>query len=102
MKRALVVLAAAAFLAVLFAKPFDFISHYTEHARHATHAVSTNPDVPAEQLVLVELEKASTETAHWGVGGWLILLSMSGIVVVGGLSLLRRKHEPGGRQRGLT
>ncbi|MDA0875170.1 MAG: hypothetical protein O3C45_08950 [Bacteroidetes bacterium] len=93
MKRTLLLLAAAAFMAVLFAKPFDFVSHYSEHARHATHAISTNPDVPADQQLLIEYAKASTESGHVVLGGWIVLLTVLGIFTLVGLTLIRRKQE---------
>ena len=93
MKRTLLLLAAAAFLTVLFAKPFDFLSHYSEHAGHATHGISTNPDVAAGQQLLMEYSRASAESGHLGLGGWVVLLAVLGIFTIVGLTLIRRKHE---------
>ena len=102
MKRTLIVVAAASFLFVLFAKPLDFISHYSEHARHATHAVNTNPDVAPDQHVLIELNKASADSGHLGMDAWVIILSMLGVGTVVGLTLIRRQNERRkNRKRGL-
>ena len=102
MKRTLIVAAAAAFLLVLFAKPLDFISHYTEHARHATHAVNTNPDIAPDQHVLLELNKASAESGHLGLDAWFLILSMLAVGTVVGLTLIRRQNEQRkNRKRGL-
>lgn len=102
MKRTLIVAAAAAFLLVLFAKPLDFISHYSEHARHATHAVTTNPDVSPDRYVLIELNKASADSNHLGLDAWVVLLSMLGVATVVGLTMVRRQSEQRkNRKRGL-
>ncbi|MGB1049882.1 MAG: hypothetical protein ACPG3U_09375 [Rhodothermales bacterium] len=102
MKRTLIVAAAAAFLLVLFAKPLDFISHYSEHARHATHAVSTNPDVSPDRHVLIELNKASVDSGHVGIEAWVVLLVFLGVGTVVGLTMARRRNEQrNNRKRGL-
>jgi hypothetical protein len=101
MKRLLAVVAVIAFLGVLFAKPFDFISHYSQHASHAAHAVSTNPDISAEQHLLTELSDARTEESHIGIGLWLVLISVMGIAAVVGGVVIKREIVRHTRQRGL-
>lgn len=93
MKRTFLLLAAAAFLTVLFAKPFDFLSHYTEHARHATHAISTDTEVATSEHLLVEYAKASAESGHLGLGGWVVLLTILGVFTLVGFTLIRRRQE---------
>ncbi len=93
MKRTLLLQAAAAFLAVLFAKPFDFLSHYSQHAAHASRAISTNPDLPTSQHLLVEYTTASVESSHLGLGGWVVMLTVLGIFTLVGLIRIRRKQE---------
>ena len=102
MRRTLLVMAAVAFLAVLFAKPFDFISHYSEHATHASHAINTNSDLTADQLVLTELSRATADSSHIGMDLWMILVAMLGVFTLVCFTLIRRKNEQRKcRQRGL-
>ncbi len=103
MKRAFVIVAAVAFLGLLFAKPLDFISHYSEHATHAAHAINTDRDVPADRHILAEFERASSDTGHLGMGAWLIIVTVLGVGTVVGLTSLRKKQaERKNRKRGLT
>lgn len=101
MKRLLAVLAVIAFLGVLFAKPFDFISHYSQHASHAAHAVNTNPDITPDQHILTEIADARMDDSHIGAGLWLVLISVVGISAVVGGVVLKREVKRRTRQRGL-
>jgi len=101
MKKVLAVLAVAAFAFVLLAKPFDFLQHYSEHAGHAVHAVTTNADSPADRSILVELRAASQETGYHSSMTWLIALGVLGLIA--GVCCVRRveKEERNSHKQGL-
>jgi len=102
MKRSLIVLAAGAFLLVLFAKPLEYISHYTEHAGAAVHAMKTNTDANADDTPLLELVDATSEHSHGGIQAWVILLGVLALTTVVGLTTLKSKMESRSKKRGLT
>ena len=101
MKKVLAVLAVAAFAFVLLAKPFDFLKHYSEHAGHAVHAVTTGAEAPADRTILVEMSNASSDTSSHGMMTWLIALGVLGVVA--GVCCIKRieKEERKSHKRGL-
>lgn len=101
MKRLLAVVAVIAFLGVLFAKPLDFISHYSQHAAHAAHAVGTNPDITPDQHILAELTDARADGNHFGLELWLILITVMGVATMVTGVVVKRNIKRRSRQRGL-